>query len=122
MPVRAIKVEPEINSWEDVDRQLKSLSDLSNSLNSCRSRYQAQIEALKDRMKQEATALTREMEQLARDVYLYVLVRRDQLDGRSKNLLHGAVAFRRSIRLKLPRDQKRVIGWASTSASKPRKR
>ena len=109
MKACAIKVEPAMTSWDDVDRELKALSDLSRNLTLAKARYEAQIEAVKARMKRETESILQDMDDRAREIYLYALSRRDDLRGRSKRLLHGAVAFRLSQSVKLPRDQKKVI-------------
>ncbi len=109
MKACAIKVEPLMRGWDDVDRELKTLSDLSRNLNLAKARYEAQIEAVKERMKRETESIALEMDERAREIYLFALARREELQGRSKRLLHGAVAFRRSQSVKLPRDHKKVI-------------
>lgn len=109
MTVTALKIEPGISSWEEVDLELKSIAQTFRNLVQRRSHYQAKIERLKDSMKKEIDDFNRKMDRSAREIYLYTLTRMDELDGRSKKLLHGTVAFRRSVTLKIPRDQKMVI-------------
>jgi hypothetical protein len=49
------------------------------------------------------------MEEKAEQVYLFAVAHLKELDGRSKGLTHGKVAFHRSTELKLPRDETGVI-------------
>ncbi len=109
MHAQVIRIEPSIRSWNDVDAHLQRLGDLSRDLTKCRCRYESRVESLKSTMKKESEELAREMDLLARDIYLFSLTRRDDMEGRTMKLVHGAVAFRRSLRLKLPRDHRQVI-------------
>ena len=106
---KKIRVNPRLESWGQVDYNLEVLGTLTRDKQSIIDRHDAEIEALKSRCQSELSAIRDEMENRANQVYLYAVAHLNELDGRSKPLTHGTVAFHKSTELKLPKDEVGVI-------------
>jgi phage host-nuclease inhibitor protein Gam len=108
MAKTSIKPRLGITTWDEADEKLQLLGEIQRQKDTRKAGFEARIEKLKSRMKQEMDGYTQRMNALAQEIYLFALSR-DDLDGRSKKLLHGTVAFRQVSELKIPRDQSDII-------------
>ncbi len=106
---KKIRVNPRLENWEQVDQALFELGNLTRRKQGYIDRYDAEIEALKTRCQGGLVELLEEMDDLGNQVYMYAVAHIQELEGRSKALTHGAVAFHRSTELRLPKDQSGVI-------------
>lgn len=104
-----IKAKTTLKSFDDVDAQLLELNKLQSKLDKCQATYQTKIEDLKKKMKKETGEVMDEMNRIAQDIHFFAQGHQDQLDGRSKKLCHGTIAFRLSTSLSLPKNTEPVI-------------
>jgi len=106
---KKIRVKSTLGAWEDVDRELDRIGELTRARGSITDRYDAEIEKLKTRCRDEQSIILLELENRSQQIYLYAIEHLQPLEVRSKTLTHGVIGFHRSTELKLPKDLEDVI-------------
>lgn len=100
---------PHLRSWDDVNNALRAIAEAQNEISIVESSMNMQIDAVKEvhetKIKEYKEAIKRQ-ELLIKE---YTSDRRDELDGKSKDMTFGKVGFRKSTKLILPKALDRVI-------------
>lgn len=98
-----------LKDWGEVDQSLLELGHLTREKQRITDRYDKKIEQLKAECSEALDGILAAMEEEFEKSHLFTVGHMEELDGRRKALTHGAVAFRKSTELKLPRDEAGVI-------------
>lgn len=98
-----------LDAWEDVDQSLFELGERTREKTRIVDKYDKKIEELKKECAEKLDEILATMEEEAEQIYLFSVSHLKELDGRSKGLTHGKVAFHKSRELKLPRDESGVV-------------
>ncbi len=112
MPAKAIRKKTaamRLGSWEDVDQSLFELGHLTREKTRIVDKYDKRIEALKAEAAEQLDGIMTAMDEEAEQIYLFAVAHLSELDGRSKGLTHGLVAFKKSSVLKLTQKAEKVI-------------
>jgi phage host-nuclease inhibitor protein Gam len=112
MTAKAIKkttVALRLEDWEAVDQSLYELGHRTRQKAKIVDRYDKKIEDLKRECAEALDEILATMDEEAEQIYLFTIAHLSELDGRSKTLTHGVVAFRKSTELKLPKKVDAVI-------------
>lgn len=100
---------PHLRSWNEVNDALRAIAEAQNEIAIVESSMNMQIDAIKEvheaKIKEYKEAIKRQ-EVLIKE---YTSDRRDELDGKSKDMTFGKVGFRKSTKLILPKALDRVI-------------
>ena len=100
---------PHLRSWEEVNDALRIIAEAQNEISIVESGMNMQIDAVKEvheaKIKEYRETIKRQ-ELLVKE---YTSDRRDELNGKSKDLTFGKVGFRKSTKLILPKALDRVI-------------
>ncbi len=100
---------PHLKSWAEVNDALRGIAEAQNEIAIVESGMNMQIDAIKEVYEAKIKEYKEEIRRQELLIKEYTSDRRDELNGRSKDLTFGKVGFRKSTRLVLPKVLDRVI-------------
>lgn len=101
--------EPQLMSWEQVDECLKVMSDAENQISVITAEMNAAIAQIKSDAEEKAAQFKETIKQNEGKIKEFTTIRKEDLNGKSKQLTFGTVGFRQSTKLLLPSDTAEVI-------------
>lgn len=101
--------EPQLTSWEQVDECLQVMSDAENQLSVITADMNAAIAQAKKEAEERAAQYKEIIKQNEGKIKEFTTIRKEELNGKSRQLTFGTVGFRQSTKLLLPSDTAEVI-------------
>lgn len=101
--------EPELKSWEDVNQALRLIAEAQNEIAIVEASMNVQIDAIKLTYEEKIREYKNQIKQQEILIKEYTTDKKDQLDGKTKDLTFGKVGFRKSTKLQLPKALDKVI-------------
>lgn len=101
--------EPELKSWDDVNQALRLIAEAENEIAMVESGMNVQIDAIKLAFEEKIKEYKKQIKQQEILIKEYTTDKKDQLDGKTKDLTFGKVGFRKSTKLQLPKVLDKVI-------------
>lgn len=101
--------EPQLTSWEQVDECLKVMSDAENQISVIMAQMNTAIAQIKSDAEEKAVQFKETIKQNEGKIKEFTTIRKEDLNGKSKQLTFGTVGFRQSTKLLLPSDTAEVI-------------
>ena len=112
---------PTLSSWDEVDLAIKAIGSLQRSVEAAESIMQEEIDAAKLKAKEAADPDLAKIAAISRQVQDYAELHRDDLvSKKTKPLIFGVIGWRKSTKVKLPKDKTRLadiidllhrVGW-----------
>lgn len=101
--------EPHLKSWEDVNEALRLIAEAQNEIAMVEAGMNVQIDTIKMTYEEKISEYKKQIKQQELLIKEFTTDRKDQLDGKTKDLTFGKVGFRKSTKLQLPKTLDRVI-------------
>lgn len=101
--------EPHLKSWEDVNQALRQIAEAQNEIAMVEAGMNVQIDTIKLTYEEKIQEYKKQIKQQELLIKEFTTDKKDQLDGRTKDLTFGKVGFRKSTRLQLPKVLDKVI-------------
>lgn len=101
--------EPHLKSWEDVNEALRLIAEAQNEIAMVEAGMNVQIDTIKMTYEEKISEYKKQIKQQELLIKEFTTDRKDQLDGKTKDLTFGKVGFRKSTKLQLPKALDRVI-------------
>ncbi len=101
--------EPQLTSWEQVDECLQVMGDAENQLSVITADMNAAIAQAKKEAEERAAQYKEIIKQNEGKIKEFTTIRKEELNGKSRQLTFGTVGFRQSTKLLLPSDTAEVI-------------
>lgn len=101
--------EPHLKSWEDVNEALRLIAEAQNEIAMVEAGMNVQIDTIKMTYEEKISEYKKQIKQQELLIKEYTTDKKDQLDGKTKDLTFGKVGFRKSTKLQLPKALDRVI-------------
>lgn len=112
---------PTLNSWDEVDLALKAIGDHERAVETIGNVMQAEIDAAKLKAKEASDPELAKIAAISRQVQDFAEAHRaDLTNKKTKPLVFGIIGWRKSTKVKLPRDKTRLadlvdllrrVGW-----------
>lgn len=112
---------PTLNSWDEVDLAIKSIGEHQRTVESIEAVMQTEIDVAKLKAKEASDPENAKITAISLQVQAYAEAHREELiHKKTKPLLFGALGWRKSTKVKLPKDKDRVaklvdllrrVGW-----------
>lgn len=100
---------PHLRSWEEVNDALQAIAEAQNEIRIVESGMNMQIDAIKEVHEAKIKEYKEEIKRQEVLIKEYTSDRREELNGKSKDLTFGKVGFRKSTKVVLPKALDRVI-------------
>lgn len=101
--------EPELKNWEDVNEALRLIAEAQNEIAMVEAGMNVQIDAIKLTYEEKIQEYKKQIKQQELLIKEFTTDKKDQLDGKTKDLTFGRVGFRKSTKLQLPKALEKVI-------------
>lgn len=101
--------EPELKTWEDVNQALRLIAEAQNEIAMVEAGMNVQIDTIKLTYEEKIKEYKKQIKQQELLIKEFTTDRKDQLDGKTKDLTFGKVGFRKSTKLQLPKVLDKVI-------------
>lgn len=101
--------EPELKTWEDVNQSLRLIAEAENEIAMVEAGMNVQIDTIKQTYEEKIREYKKQIKQQELLIKEFTTDKKDQLDGRTKDLTFGKVGFRKSTKLQLPKVLDKVI-------------
>ncbi len=101
--------EPELKNWEDVNKALRLIAEAKNEITMVEAGMNVQIDTIKLTYEEKINEYKKQIKQQELMIKEFTTDKKDQLDGKTKDLTFGRVGFRKSTRLQLPKALDKVI-------------
>lgn len=101
--------EPHLKNWEDVNEALRLIAEAQNEIAMVEAGMNVQIDTIKMTYEEKIAEYKKQIKQQELLIKEFTTDRKDQLDGKTKDLTFGKVGFRKSTKLQLPKALDRVI-------------
>ncbi len=101
--------EPHLKNWEDVNEALRLIAEAQNEIAMVEAGMNVQIDTIKMTYEEKILEYKKQIKQQELLIKEYTTDKKDQLDGKTKDLTFGKVGFRKSTKLQLPKALDRVI-------------
>lgn len=101
--------EPHLKNWEDVNEALRLIAEAQNEIAMVEAGMNVQIDTIKMTYEEKISEYKKQIKQQELLIKEFTTDRKDQLDGKTKDLTFGKVGFRKSTKLQLPKALDRVI-------------
>ncbi len=101
--------EPELKTWEDVNEALRLIAEAQNEIAMVEAGMNVQIDTIKQTYEEKIQEYKKQIKQRELLIKEFTTDKRDQLDGKTKDLTFGKVGFRKSTKLQLPKALDKVI-------------
>lgn len=98
-----IKEAPVYKTWNDVDNALKEIAQAELDLLDIEGELNKQINGAKAAAAQEAKPLQDRIDVLGKDIKAFVDEHRDELEGKTKQLIFGKTGYRKSTKVIIPK-------------------
>lgn len=112
---------PTLSSWDEVDLALKSIGALQREVTAIESTMNEEIDAAKLKAKEASDPHLAKVAAISRQVQDFAEAHRDDLvNKKTKPLIFGVIGWRKSTKVKLPKDKTRLadiidllhrVGW-----------
>lgn len=99
----------ELKNWEDVNEALRLIAEAQNEIAMVEAGMNVQIDTIKRTYEEKIQEYKKQIKQQELLIKDFTTDKKDQLDGRTKDLTFGKVGFRKSTRLQLPKALDKVI-------------
>ncbi len=99
----------ELKNWEDVNEALRLIAEAQNEIAMVEAGMNVQIDTIKLTYEEKIQEYKKQIKQQELLIKDFTTDKKDQLDGRTKDLTFGKVGFRKSTRLQLPKALDKVI-------------
>ncbi len=100
---------PELKNWEDVNEALRLIAEAQNEIAIVEAGMNVQIDTIKLTYEEKIQKYKKQIKQQELLIKEYTTDKKDQLDGKTKDLTFGRVGFRKSTKLQLPKALEKVI-------------
>ena len=95
---------PSLESWDDVNQALATIADNQRTVENFEAAMQNKIDEAKAEAEARSRVFIEATKRLERQIKEFAEVHRDDMDGKkTKTLNFGAVGFRKSTKIKLPK-------------------
>lgn len=101
--------EPELKNWEDVNEALRLIAEAQNEIAMVEAGMNVQIDTIKLTYEEKIQEYKKQIKQQELLIKELTTDKKDQLDGKTKDLTFGRVGFRKSTKLQLPKALEKVI-------------
>lgn len=101
--------EPELKTWEDVNQALRLIAEAKNEIAMMEAGMNVQIDTIKMTYEEKINEYKKQIKQQELMIKEFTTDKKDQLDGKTKDLTFGKVGFRKSTKLQLPKVLDKVI-------------
>lgn len=101
--------EPELKNWEDVNQALRLIAEAQNEIAMVEAGMNVQIDTIKLTYEEKIREYKKQIKQQELLIKEFTTDKKDQLDGKTKDLTFGKVGFRKSTKLQLPKVLDKVI-------------
>lgn len=101
--------EPHLRSWEDVNEALRLIAEAQNEIAMVEAGMNVQIDTIKLTYEEKIQEYKKQIKQQELMIKEFTTDKKEQLDGRTKDLTFGKVGFRKSTKLQLPKALDKVI-------------
>lgn len=101
--------EPELKTWDDVNEALRLIAEAQNEIAMMEAGMNVQIDTIKQAYEEKVQEYKKQIKQKELLIKEFTTDKRDQLDGKTKDLTFGKVGFRKSTKLQLPKALDKVI-------------
>lgn len=98
-----------LKSWDEVDQSLKKIADALNEIAIVESAMNMQIDAIKSANDDKIKAYRDDIKKHEIMIKEFTGDKRDELNGKSRDLTFGKVGFRKSTKVVLPKMLDKVI-------------
>lgn len=110
MSMKRVRMEePELKTWEDVNQALRLIAEAQNEIAMVEAGMNVQIDTIKLTYEEKIREYKKQIKEQELRIKEFTTDKKDQLDGRTKDLTFGKVGFRKSTRLQLPKVLDKVI-------------
>ena len=100
---------PELKTWDDVNEALRLIAEAQNEIAMMEAGMNVQIDTIKQAYEEKVQEYKKQIKQKELLIKEFTTDKRDQLDGKTKDLTFGKVGFRKSTKLQLPKALDKVI-------------
>lgn len=100
---------PELKNWEDVNEALRLIAEAQNEIAMVEAGMNVQIDTIKLTYEEKIQEYKKQIKQQELLIKEFTTDKKDQLDGKTKDLTFGRVGFRKSTKLQLPKALEKVI-------------
>lgn len=101
--------QPELKTWDDVNEALRLIAEAQNEIAMMEAGMNVQIDTIKQAYEEKVQEYKKQIKQKELLIKEFTTDKRDQLDGKTKDLTFGKVGFRKSTKLQLPKALDKVI-------------
>lgn len=101
--------QPELKTWDDVNEALRLIAEARNEIAMMEAGMNVQIDTIKQAYEEKVQEYKKQIKQKELLIKEFTTDKRDQLDGKTKDLTFGKVGFRKSTKLQLPKALDKVI-------------
>lgn len=110
MSMKRVRMEePELKTWEDVNQALRLIAEAQNEIAMVEAGMNVQIDTIKLTYEEKIREYKKQIKEQELRIKEFTTDKKDQLDGKTKDLTFGKVGFRKSTRLQLPKVLDKVI-------------
>lgn len=99
----------ELKNWEDVNGALRLIAEAQNEIAMVEAGMNVQIDTIKLTYEEKIQEYKKQIKQQELLIKEFTTDKKEQLDGRTKDLTFGKVGFRKSTKLQLPKALDKVI-------------